>query len=72
LEDKLVYQISRRSKLFSSGRREPPQLGDRISFARYVHFFTRVELESELCEAGFRLKDYKDEGDWGNAIGISE
>jgi hypothetical protein len=69
-DDILVYRIA---KFFQTlFRSKPVELGDRISFARYVHSFTHNELEEELRAAGFRLAYYKDEGQWGCAVGTAE
>lgn len=55
---------------FFRGKKEPFETGDRLTYARYGHAFTRDELQEELCAAGFQLADYYNADEWGYAIGI--
>jgi hypothetical protein len=48
------------------------ELGDRISFARFVHSFTSDEVEAELRTAGFRVEDHGEEGGLGYIVVIAE
>lgn len=38
----------------------PVELGDNLE-EKFVHHFTRAEIEAELCEAGFRPEHYSDD-----------
>ncbi|HLZ39678.1 MAG TPA: hypothetical protein VKQ11_01870 [Candidatus Sulfotelmatobacter sp.] len=69
--DRVVYRCARFSQFFVRARSAPVEMGDHLSLS-YFHSFARNELEDELREAGFQLTHYKDEGDWGHAIGISK
>jgi len=71
-DDMIVHQTSRFFRFFVPGRKDPLQVGDRISFARYVHAFTRDELEEELRSAGLRVLEYHEVEQWGYAVGITE
>ena len=46
--------------------------GDHIEWKRYVHRFTRDELERELEAAGFRVAHYAEEDGAGHAVGSAE
>jgi hypothetical protein len=70
-EDAVIHRTAQLCSFFTRGRKDP-EVGDRISFARYVHAFTREELEAELDDSGFQLLDYRNAEDWGYAIGIVE
>ena len=67
----LVYRLAKVRSLFARARRETVEIGDHISFARYVHAFTEDELAEELKHAGFRVAHFAQEGDWGYAVGIA-
>lgn len=69
-DEALVYWTARlcQSVLRGKGRLEE---GDRISFARYVHWFTKDELTEELQAVGFRVAQYVQKPDFGYAIGIA-
>jgi hypothetical protein len=54
------------------GRKEPVEMGDRISYARFVHSFTRDEVEAELRAAGFRSALHGAEGDLGYTVGVAD
>lgn len=69
--DRFVYRFARFSQFFMRTRSAPVEMGDHLSLS-YFHSFTRDELEDELREAGFQLTHYKDEGEWGHAIGIAK
>jgi hypothetical protein len=50
-------------------RKERFEAGDRLEWSRYVHRFTRQELEAELTEAGFSPAHYAQDSDFsGHAI----
>jgi hypothetical protein len=68
----LVHRTARLARFFLRGREEPLELGDRISFARFVHWFTRDEVEAELKTAGFRVAQHGEKGDLGYAVGFAE
>ena len=59
-------------RFFLRGRKEPLELGDRPSFARFVHWFTSDALEAELKTAGFRVAERREEGDLGYTVGFAE
>ena len=69
--DRFVYRFARFSQFFMRTRSAPVEMGDHLSLS-YFHSFTRDELEAELREAGFQPTHYKDEGEWGHAIGIAK
>ncbi len=71
-DDAMVFRIARLCSYFSRGRREPIEIGDRITFARYVHWFTENELHEELRAAGFRVAHSAQDGDLGYAVAIAE
>jgi len=71
-EESLVYRIATLCRYFLRVRKEPLELGDRISYARFSHWFTEDEVVAELRAAGFRAAHCKIEEDSGNAIGIAE
>jgi hypothetical protein len=68
--DHLVYRIARLCRFF--GDRELLSLGDHLEWRRYVHRFTRDEVEAELRTAGFRLEHYNEQGGDGQAVGIAD
>lgn len=70
--EKIVYRTSTFCLFFLRGRKEHLELGDRIEWGRFVHRFTRDELQSELISAGFRLEYYGEESGSGHAVAISE
>lgn len=72
LDDALIYRTARVCRLFVRTQEQPLEIGDRISYARYVHAFTREEIEGALHSAGFQLLEYRSVEDWGYAIGMSE
>ena len=71
-EDIVVHQTSQFLQFFVPQAERSLQVGDRISFARYVHAFTRDELEEELRSGGFRVLEYGDVEQGGYAIGMAE
>lgn len=71
-DEVLVHRTARLARFFLRGRKEPLELGDRISFARFVHRFSRNEAEAELKTAGFRVAQHGEEGDLGYAVGFAE
>jgi hypothetical protein len=72
LDDAVIHRTARFCRFFARAQKEPLERGDRISYARYVHAFTRDEIEAELRDAGFQLVEYGSGEDWGYAIGMSE
>lgn len=71
-DEALVYRTARLCQFFLRGRKEPLELGDRISFARFVHSFTCDEVEAELRTGGFRVEDHGEEGGLGYTVGVAE
>jgi hypothetical protein len=71
-DEVLIHRTARLCRFFLRGRQEPLELGDRISFARFVHSFTFDEVEAELRTAGFRVAHHGEKGDLGYAVGIAE
>ena len=53
-QENLVHRIATLCRYFLRWRKEPLELGDRISYARYTHSFTEDELVAELRSSGFR------------------
>ena len=70
--DVFIHRTAMFCRFFLRGRKEPLELGDRLSFGRYVRCFTDSEVEAELRAAGFRLAHFCEEGDSGHAVGIAE
>jgi hypothetical protein len=71
-DEALVHRTAKLCEFFLRGRKEPLELGDRISFSRFVHSFTSDEVESELRSAGFRVVGHGEEGGMGYTVGIAE
>jgi hypothetical protein len=71
-DDVLVYRTARLWRFLLRGRREPLEVGDRISYARFVRSFTSDEVEAELRDAGFRSAHHGAEGDLGYTVGVAE
>lgn len=67
----VTYRTSILTRCFLFGKRELHP-GDHIEWGRYIHRFTREEVESELEMAGFRLAHFSEEGGAGQAVGIAE
>lgn len=69
----LVRRAATLSCLLFRRRRRSLEPGDRLEWSRYVHRFTRDELEAELSIAGFRVVHYSEEtNSSGHAVGIAE
>ncbi len=68
----LVHWMARLCRFVLRGRKEPLELGDRISFARFVHSFTTDEVEDELRTAGFRVEYRGEEDNLGHTVGVAE
>jgi len=66
--DAVVYRMATFTRKIARGRHESLQLGDHLTWS-YSHWFTREEIEAELCEAGIRLVHFGEVGD-GHAVGI--
>ena len=71
-DDALVHRTARLWRFLLRGRKEPVEMGDRISYARFVHSFTRDEVEAELRAAGFRSALHGAEGDLGYTVGVAD
>ena len=71
-DEALVHRTARLCWFFLRGRKESLELGDRISFARFVHSFTSDEVEAELRTAGFRVEEHGEESGLGYTVGIAE
>jgi hypothetical protein len=69
--DVVVYRTATLSRFFFRGNKELCP-GDHIEWRRYVHRFTRDEVEAELRTAGFRVAHYSEENGDGQAVGIAE
>jgi hypothetical protein len=55
------------------GREESLDRGDHLEWSRYVHRFTREELEAELGDAGFSIGHYgEDSASSAHAVGFSK
>ncbi len=70
-DDVLVHRTARLCRFLLRGRKEPLEVGDRISYARFVRCFTSDEVETELTAAGFRSAHHGAEGDLGYTVGIA-
>ena len=71
-DDVLVYRTARLCRFLLRRRKEPLEVGDRISYARFVRWFTSDEVEAELRTAGFRGAHHGAEGDLCYTVGIAE
>lgn len=71
-DDVLVYRAARFWRFLLRGRKEALELGDRISYARFVRTFTRGEVEGELRAAGSKSAHHGSEGDLGYTVGVAE
>lgn len=69
--EKRVYRVGAFSG-FILRRKEPLEVGDRIEWSRFVHRFTRDELEAEMRTGGFRVECYGEDSSGGYAVAISE
>jgi hypothetical protein len=70
--DTVVYRTATLCRRFLRGGKEPLNPGDHLEWSRYVHRFTRDEVEGELRTAGFRVEHYREETNAGYALGIAE
>jgi hypothetical protein len=70
LYDDVAYRTATICRFFAD--REPLSLGDHLEWHRYVHRFTRDEVEVELRTAGFRIEHYNEESGAGQAVGIAD
>jgi hypothetical protein len=68
--DKVVYRTATLCRFF--GGRELLSPGDHLEWRRYVHRFTRDEVEAELEAAGFRIEHYNERSGDGQAVAIAE
>jgi hypothetical protein len=71
-DDVLVHRTAGLCRFLLRGRKEPLEVGDRISYSRFVRWFTSDEVEAELRTAGFRGAHHGAEGDLGYTVGIAE
>jgi hypothetical protein len=71
-DDVLVHRTARFWRFLLRGRQEPLEVGDRISYARFVRSFTSDEVEAELRDAGFRSAHHGADGELGYTVGIGE
>jgi len=70
--DIVVYRTATLCRFFLRGDRELLNPGDHLEWSRYIHRFTRDEVEAELRTAGFRIAHYSEESGGGQAVGIAE
>lgn len=70
--DLAIHRAARFFQLFFDRRRDPLELGDHVSFGRYLHFFTHDEIQGELSSSGFRVVHYSEESDFGHLVGIAD
>jgi hypothetical protein len=68
--DDVVYRTARLCRSF--GDKELLSRGDRLEWSRYVHRFTREEVEAEFKTAGFKIEQYSEENGGGQAVGTAE
>ena len=66
-----VYRVGTFCGFFLRRTKETLELGDRIEWRRFVHRFTKDELEGELGTAGFRVDYYREGTGEGHAVAIS-
>jgi hypothetical protein len=71
-DDVLVHRTATLSRFLLRGRKEPVEMGDHISYARFIRSFTSDEVEAELRTGGFRSAQHGAEGDLGYTVGIAE
>jgi hypothetical protein len=70
--DIVVYRTAAFLRFLLRGDKELLDPGDRLEWSRYIHRFTREEVEGELTSAGFQVAHYSEEGVEGHAVGIAE
>lgn len=70
--DTVLYRTATLCRFFLRRDKELLDPGDHLEWSRYVHRFTRDEVEGELRTAGFRVAHYSEESGDGHAVGISE
>jgi hypothetical protein len=68
--DDVVYRTATLCRFF--GGRELLSPGDHLEWRRYVHRFTRDEVEEELRMAGFLIEYYNEESGEGQAVALAE
>jgi hypothetical protein len=71
-QENWVHRVATFCRFFLRGRKEPPELGDRISYGRYSRSFTEDEVVIELKTAGFRVQHCVIQGSAGHAVGTAE
>ena len=69
--EKLVYRTAMLCRSVFRAREDRVEVGDCLEWGRYVHRFTRADLEGELKSAGFETVDYEEQSTTPHAIGIS-
>jgi hypothetical protein len=70
--DSVIFRTAKVCRLFLPADNETLNLGDHLEWSRYVHRFTRDEIEGELTTAGFRVAHYAEEDGAGQLVGIAE
>ncbi len=70
--DAVVYRTATLCRHLLRGGKEPVSAGDHLEYSRYVHRFTRDEVEGELRAAGFRVAHYSEQSGSGHAVGIAD
>jgi hypothetical protein len=68
--DDFVYRTATLCRFF--GDRELLSPGDHLEWRRYIHRFTRDEVEAELKASGFRMEHYSDKGGHGQAVAFAD
>jgi hypothetical protein len=71
--ENVVYRTGATVRFLLRGRKEPLEPGDHLEWSRYVHRFTRGELEAELRSAGFSVAHYGEDSETSAyAVGYAE
>lgn len=70
--DTVVYRTAKLCRHLLRGGKDPVSPGDHLEYSRYVHRFTRDEVEEELGTAGFRVAHYSEQNGVGQAVGVAE
>lgn len=68
--DTVVHNVARLFRFVPGLQRQSPELGDRLSHRRFVHYFTSDAIHGELRSGGFEVVRYSQDGDAGHAVGI--
>jgi hypothetical protein len=70
--DTVVYRTAKLCRLFLRGDKDLLNPGDRLEWRRFIHRFTREEVEGELRTAGFLVAHCSEENSGGHAVDIAE